>query len=330
MKGRLEHELRTKNAINNLLKEMPKYVSEYYYNIQISKEPMTCLAYIRKIDHFLKFANMDITEIDDYVIGRYFDSINYTVDSYGNIKKTSLAHRKTVWSALNQFFSYLVKKRVIDSNPLDNTERPAKKDAIERKFLTMEDLNEILSAVKYGVGSGKARSRQKTWRERDFLIIFLFMTTGMREAALTEINVEDIDFDNKILTVTDKRNKVQKYHITDELERAIITWLEKREQLLGDIESDALFLSVYRERLCERAVSNIVEKYSREALGYSITPHKLRAAFVSLYYEESGGDLKATCEAVGHSDVSTTSIYITKRNDSRIAAQSFMSKNLNL
>lgn len=313
-----------------MLTEMPVCVSDYYYNIQISKEPMTCLEYLRKINNFLKFANADIQSIDDTIVGRYFDHINYTVKGEGEIHKTSFAYRQSVWSALNQFFSYLAKKKMIESNPMENTDRPPKKDNVKRYFLTFEDLNNILNTVKRGAGSQKAIAKQREWVERDLLIMFLFMNTGMRKTALSEINIEDISFGEKKLLVTDKRNKTQEYNITDEMEEVIKTWLKQRDILLNGEKNDALFISSLRKRLSETAIYNLVKKYSEEALGYSISPHKLRAAFASLYYEASGGDIKATCEAVGHADISTTSIYITKRNDSRAAAQNFMSKNLRL
>lgn len=330
IKGRLEHELRTRQTIDRLLAEMPKCASDYYYNIQISKEPMTCLEYLRKINNFLKFADTDIQNIDDTIVGRYFDHINYTIKGDGEICKTSFAYKQSIWSALNQFFAYLTKKKIIESNPMESTERPPKKDSVKRIFLTFEDLNSILDTVKKGAGSQKAIAKQRDWVERDLLIMFLFMNTGMRKTALSEINIEDISFGEKKLLVTDKRNKTQEYNITDEMERVIKTWLKQRKILLNGEQNDALFISSLRKRLSEKAIYNLVKKYSEEALGYSISPHKLRAAFVSLYYEASGGDIKATCEAVGHADISTTSIYITKRNDSRKAAQDFMSKGLRM
>lgn len=328
MQGRLEHELRTKKTIQKLLSEMPECVSDYYYNMQISREPMTCLEYLRKINHFLNFAGNDLKNIDDTIIGRYFEEISYSIDKDGNIKKTSFAYKQTVWSALNQFFIYLTRKKIIDSNPMENTDRPPKKDKVKRKFLSMDDLNSILYSVKTGAGSHKAIAKQRDWIERDMLIIFLFMTTGMRKTALSEINISDISFLEKKLIVTDKRNKTLEYNITDEMYSTINTWLSRREKLLAGKESDALFISARRERMSEKAIYNLVKKYSEEALGYSISPHKLRAAFISLYYEASGGDIKATCNAVGHADISTTSIYITQKNDSRKEAQNFMSKSL--
>ena len=328
MKGRLEHGIRAKKNIECLLNSMPKYVSEFYYNIQISKEPTTCLEYLRKIKLFLEFMDYDITGISDADIGRYFDKITTKTNQDGTIQETSFAYKKATWTVLNQFLSYLTKKKIIPENPMEETERPAQKDNVKRYFLSMDDLNLILSSVKNGAGSKKAIAKQKEWIERDLLILFLFMNTGMRKTALSEINLEDISFGERILTVTDKRNKTQVYNITDEMEEVIRIWLRKRDNLLNGEQQDALFISSLRKRMSERAIYDLVKKYSEEALGYAISPHKLRAAFVSLYYEASGGDIKATCEAVGHADISTTSIYIVKKNNSRADAMNFMSKNL--
>lgn len=328
MKGRLEHELRIKNNINSLLSTMPDYVSDYYYNIQISKEPTTCLEYIRKIKLFLNFINCDIDRVDDTIIGKYFEKISRKVDNNGDICEASSSYLQSTWTTLNQFFLYLQRKKVVNENPLSETKRPKNTDRIRRIFLDMDDLNGILNAVKTGAGNHKAIAKQKSWMERDLLIMFLFMNTGMRKTALSEINVSDISFNDNELIVVDKRKKTLVYNITNEMEDIIKMWLKKREVLLNGEDNDALFISSFRKRMSDKAIYNLVKKYSEEALGYSISPHKLRAAFVSLYYEASGCDIKATCEAVGHADVSTTSIYITKKNNSRKEAQNFMSKNL--
>lgn len=329
MKGRLEHELRTTQNIERLLLELPECVSDFYYNMQISREPMSCLEYIRKIKSFLDFANCDVDKIDGRIIGHYFKEIKLKRDKDGKVVgSTSFTHQKTVWTVLNRFFCYLVSTGIILNNPMSNTERPSNKDDVKRKFLSIDDLNAILQTVQNGAGTNRAIAKQKDWIERDILIMFLFMNTGMRKTALSEINIEDISFKDRELTVTDKRNKTQIYDINDEMEEVLNTWLRKREVLLKGEKNDALFISSLRKRISEKAIYNLVKKYSEEALGYYISPHKLRGAFISLYYEATGCDIKAACEAAGHADISTTSIYITKKNNSRKEAQNFMSKNL--
>lgn len=328
MKGRLEHELRTVKNIQLLLNNMPKYVSDYYYTIQISKEPKTCIEYLRKIRHFMIFIDMDLNNIDDVTIGKYFNSLNYTTSNDGEIKNTSISYRKSVWTALNQFFIYLKRRNIIEYNPMDYTERPKNKDNVQRVFLSLDDLNSILNAVKTGAGNKIAIAKQELWKERDFLILYLFMNTGMRKTALSEINIEDILFNENKLVVIDKRHKIQEYVITEDLKDIIQIWLNKREKLLKGINNDALFISSRRTRLNEKSIYNIVQKYSEEALGYSISPHKLRGAFISLYYNSTGGDIKATCEAAGHADISTTSLYITRQNCAREDSAKYMASNL--
>ena len=328
MKGRLEHDMRNKKNAQQLLSTMPEYVTDFYYNIQSSTEPTTRLEYVRKIKLFLDFANTDINKIDDTIIGRYFEKINYTTDSKYSERQTSFSYRQTYWSVLNKFFEYLERRGIVDKNPVKETTRPRNKDDVKRIKLDIDDLNAILRAVKYGAGSSVARARQENWKERDMLIMFLFMNTGMRKTALSEINLEDISFDDKKLTVIDKRNTKHVYTINDEMKQAINAWLKKREKLLNGVQCDALFISTHRQRMGAKAIYDLVQKYSEQGLGYKISPHKLRSAFVTIYYEASGHDIEATRRAVGHRDVSITSRYIVKDNSDRDNAINFMSKNL--
>ena len=328
MKGRTEHAYRTRNNIKQLLEEMPKEVTDFYYIMQTSREPLTCLEYVRKINHFIKFAGTNFNKIDEAIVGKYFELIKDTNDSCGNIKESSFAYQKVVWTSLNHFFTYLSNKGVILENPMKLIERPKYDDNVKRIFISMDDLNSILHTVQTGAGSKKAISRQKKWKERDLLIMFLFMNTGMRKTALSEINVEDISFHDKSLIVIDKRRTQQVYDISNEMEQAITTWLSKREELLDGTECEALFITGSKTRISEKAIYNLVQKYSEEALGYAISPHKLRGAFISLYFKESGNDIESTRKAVGHKSVATTSRYISSKNNPRTEAINFMSKNL--
>lgn len=330
MKGRLEHDLRNNKNAQQLLEIMPTYVTDFYYSLHSATEPTTRLEYLKKIKNFLDFANTDIKNIDDVVVGRYFEKINHTNDKVHGSRETSSAYRQMCWSVLNQFFGYLEDRGIVDKNPVKKTKRPRTKDNVKRILLSMDDLNAILHAVNMGAGSSNAIARQQKWKERDLLIMFLFMNTGMRKTALSEINIDDISFADKKLTVIDKRKTPQIYSISEEMEDAINTWLVKREKILDGTPCEALFISTQKQRLCERAVYDLVKKYSKQALGYEISPHKLRAAFVTLYYEASGYDIEATRRAVGHSDVSVTSRYIVKENNDRDNAINFMSKNLKI
>jgi len=325
MNGRLEHAIRIENNINNLLKTLPHYVTEYYYSILPSTEPRTCEDYIRKIKHFLlSMNNKEISDITDTDIGIYLKQIQ-TKNINDVITPTSFSYQKCVWTALNNFFTYLYSKNYIGTNPMLLIKRPKNEDDVSHLKLDMSDINKIIKNIQNGAGSKYACSRQKNWIERDLAIFKLFICTGMRNAALSEINLSDIDFENNTIKITDKRHKIHYYYIQPKLKEALLAWCVKREQML-DGDEDALFISMRKKRISEKAISNIVGKYAEETLGYQISPHKLRAVFCVTYYDESGGDIKSTMEAMGHQSVITTQRYINTKNNARESASIIMDK----
>lgn len=317
MNGRMENRIKTESIIKETLKTLPEYATNYYYNLSVSLEPKTCLEYIRVIKRMLNYLdNKDIMVISDVDIARFMHAIEIKTNDRGEVSQTSFSYRKTVYSTLNNFFSYMMKSKMIESNPMDCISRPKNSDTVTRPHLTSEDFKKILNQVELGGGSKRATSYQKKWKTRDFAIFMLFMTTGMRETALTEINVGDVDFEKGFITVIDKRYKVHVYHMKDKVANALRAWLYDRQRLLGDVKTDALFISNRKARINEDSVSEIVKKYTKDALGYAISPHKIRSAFCTILYEQTG-DIEFVRDAVGHSNVATTQRYIVKDNTAK-------------
>lgn len=322
MNGRLEHELQINQKIETMLLELPDNVRQFYNNIRISKSPKTCIEYIRYIQNFIEYSGKDyVEEITDIDIQEYLNSIQY-INKNGEIKKASAAYTKAACSALNQYFKYLYKRRIISGNPMDLIDRPMRKDSVKRIFLSMNDLNKILKEVEND-------NIADIWKARNYTILHLFMVTGIRNTALSEINVTDFDWKKRKLTIIDKRDKEQVYIFSPGTKKILMKWLKYRDQYLESfkIKEDAFFISAKKNRISPRTIYDIVQKYSKPALGYEISPHKLRAAFVSLYYKKTK-DIEATKEAVGHSSISTTSLYITRSDNPRKKAATYMSKSL--
>lgn len=316
MDGRLEHSLRIERNIDKILKTLPDYVSEYYYSITPSTEPRTCEDYIRKIKKFLSFCNNNIEEITDTDIGKYLKNIQVK-NINGEVQPTSFSYQKATWTALNGFFKYLNSKGYIKNNPMLLIKRPNKEDEVPKVSIDITDINNIISNIENGAGSKYAQSRQQNWVERDLAIFRLFICTGMRKTALSEINVSDVDFNNNTIKIIDKRHKIHTYYMQEKLKESILSWCVKRETILKGKHEDALFISMRKTRMSEKSIYNIVTKYSEETLGYKISPHKLRAVFCVTYYNATGGDIKSTMEAMGQQSVVTTQRYIINKNNAR-------------
>lgn len=327
MQGRLENKIKNEKLIETILLDLPDTVSKYYYS-RPNKESKGNLEYLRKIRGFLKYIdedtrNIDINKITENDVSKYLHSIEITIDKNGNKKETSFAYRKQVYTILNSFFEYLRKKKMIKENPMDCIDRPDSVDLVERVKLNENDLRNIIQSVDLGAGTEEQKSRQQNWKERDKAILIMLMTTGMRETALTEINMEDIDFENNIVTVIDKRHKEHKYYIKNTAKQLLIEWINKREELLNGEKVEAVFLSNRKSRIDASSVALIVRKYSLEGIGKELSPHKLRAAFCTIMYEKSG-DIEKVRDAVGHSDINTTKRYIVKDNKARLESADIM------
>ena len=317
MQGRLESQLKVEKRIESLLKELPNEVKEYYINFSSNREFRSCLSYIEKLKAFLlwycdqediEVMDINFREITDYEIANYLKKIEFKQTSEG-MEYTSFSYRKQIWTILNSFFDFLDKKRYIENNPVRLIDRPTKKDKVSHVFLKQDDLDAMLQSVVTGAGTNKAKEFQKEWKERDLAILYTFMLTGIRVSALSEIDISRIDFDNNCFVATDKEHKENTYPINSTLKNVLLNWLEKREQILDGIECDALFISRFKERISADAVRHIVNKFSEEALGQKVSPHRLRAAFGNLIFEKTK-DIKLTSKAMKHEQIQTTMIYM--------------------
>lgn len=335
MKGRLEHSLQTEQNIKRLLEELPEYVTYYYYEFKSGRQPKACLEYIRKIRRFLIYINSNpkdikATDITKFDITKFLDEISYIVDGNGNKKESSFSYQKSYYSILKSFFDFLYENDYIENNPMTKIKRAKGEDYINRTFLSEDDLKEILLAVECGAGSYTAMVHQEKLRSRDRAIMMLFIQTGIRETALTEINIEDIDFDSHtIRSVVEKGHKDREFFMSSELEDAIQEWIDDRDDILNGKFEDALFVSQEKKRISQKSISNVVYKYTEEALGYRISPHKLRAAFANIMLNKTNGNIYIVQQLLGHARTETTKIYLDNNvNQYNEMAADIISKSL--
>lgn len=317
MNGRLEYELRIENGIEAKLNRMPPYCKDWFLNLKASdKTAATCRTYIDRIYGFLEYINADvklvkISDINRNNVTSYYTSIKTKKDEDGNLAATSDSYQQLVWSSLHLFFDYLVEIGEMETNLIALIKKPKNRDLPRinqhRILLTKDDFKKIIQATKHATSKKSAR---------DTAILMIFMTTGMRRSALANININDIDFENHVLTVIDKGDIRHEYILNDSTEEAIKNWMSYRTGFKNADNSSALFMSNKGNRISTDAVYDAVEKYCYMALGKKISPHKLRSGFCSIMYDQTH-DIEFVRRAVGHSNVSTTQRYIVTGGEER-------------
>ena len=327
MQGRLENEMRLQKTTDEIMKTMPKFAEEWYTNMKASKKTASSIQdYSRKIRKFLEYISDDIKnmspdEITLQACESYMIMCQTKTKGNGMIVYTSDSYQYSVWCALNCLMKFLKKRGYISENYMEDIERPKNKDADrvknERVLLTQKDFQKILQCAKRG-----RDFRNGLFNNRDVLIILLFMTTGMRKTALSEINISDINLEEKTLSVIDKGNKLHVYVLNEQVVKYLSEWLEDRKHFKP--QTDALLINQYGTRMLPAGVYDIVKKNCRDALGVSLSPHKLRSGFCSILYSKTH-DIEFVRRAVGHSDISTTQRYIKTEGKEKEKAARIMS-----
>lgn len=211
-------------------------------------------------------------------------------------------------SSLRSFFHYMYRSKRIkaDVSTLIDMPKLHQKPILR---LNQTELQAVLEAVKSG---GELTERQKAYhaatQKRDTAIITLFLGTGIRVSECVGLNLEDIDLKEKSFIVTRKGGNQVILYFPDEVRDALSDYISERkiiEPLNGN--ESALFLSLQRKRITQRAVENLVKKYCLIAapLKSRMSPHKLRSTFGTNLYLETG-DIYLVADVLGHSSVETT------------------------
>lgn len=321
MNGRLEDEIKKEKKIENGLKDMPEFVTDWYYHLKASDLTVTSRdVMINTLKRFLlsirpDIKSMRVTDITRTDVNKYMSSIQTKTVAVGEniIKKpTSDSYKQGIWYCLNNFFDYFTEAGEFDKNYMNTIKKKKNHDLARinehRVLLTSDDFKKIIEAVD--------KDNDMT-AIRDKAILLLMMGTGIRETALTEINLQDLNMDDRTLSVTDKGDKPHLYVINDVTADAMVEWLDLRDHYMRwKKPTDALFLSQIGNRLSVPALRNLVGKYTKKALGKVLSPHKLRAGFCSILYNQTH-DLEFVSRAVGHSDINVTRRYIVTDNNEK-------------
>lgn len=298
------------NRAETLCKKNQKfpYLEGFMNWLSIKRASRTTYYYLVYVVNFLEKINKDITDInlDDY--------ITYAKKQ----KEYTSSNQITKYSAIKSFADYLVTTGKINNNFMASAPRPKfkeKQETVKRRekgYLTPAEIQTVITNIQNGIRNGRTLKLQEDYTLRDMAIVLLFLSTGMRSMALENLDVEDLDLENGTVTVTDKEDKVNIHYLPEDTKLILEKWLIKRNYLLilsGKTEETALFISNRKRRISYTAIKAIVCKYCSTITGKRITPHKLRATYGTMLYNNTH-DIEFVRQQMNHSNVATTQRYI--------------------
>lgn len=277
-----------------------KTVAGYYLDLKI------LFRFIKRRRHLVPsntpFNEIDISDVDiDFIksirIEELYRYQSFSPEMSNSDRSLSAASRCRRTSSVKSFYSYLtIKRHLLDTNICQELDVPKRPNLLPR-YLEESECQRLLSVC------------DGPFALRDYCILMLFMSCGMRVSELVSLNISDIYDDH--LRVVGKGNKERMIYFAEGCREAIDDYLAVRDpEKIVPEDKNALFISRDHRRISVRGVQKMVDKKllqaGLDASRYS--PHKLRHTAATLMLK-NGVDTRALQEVLGHSNLNTTQIY---------------------
>lgn len=247
---------------------------------------------LAKFEDFFKRMdeNIDFTTVDADIVRSWVMSLmddGYTATS---------VNRKL--SALRSFYRFLLKKGIVQKDPMLKVIGPKKKKPLP-VFVKESDMNRLLDDIPFeGDFEGC----------RDKMILEMFYATGMRLSELVGLNDADVDFSASLIKVTGKRNKQRLIPFGEELRQVMLAYLSVRNVAWPERE-EAFFVQKNGKRISAAKVYLIVKRNLSKVVSLKKrSPHVLRHTFATSMLNNQA-ELGAVKELLGHESLTTTEIY---------------------
>jgi integrase/recombinase XerC len=283
-----------------------KYITEFlkYLEAERNASAHTVLGYTRDLWGFADYARQNGVrsprQVDKQLVRRYLGHL-----SEQQVARASINRRM---SAIRSFFRYLVREEIMKKNPAAIISSP-KMDKRLPDFLTLEEAKRLIESPDLSKPQG----------QRDRAILELLYASGLRVSEMVNMNVGEVNLATNEIRVWGKGSKERVVLIGEPAARALSIYVNQgRRELLGEKQSNAMFVSRYGKRLLARRVQKILDKHAA-VIEKAVHPHMLRHTFAT-HLLDGGADLRVVQELLGHARLSSTQVYthVTKAQAKKV------------
>ena len=266
-----------------------------YLKFERNRSDLTIKNYGEDLRTFEEFyGNLDSRlswkSVDSDVIRDWMESM---MDKGNNA--TSINRRL---SALRSFYRFALTRKLVDKDPVHGVTGPKKGRPLPQ-FLKENEMDRLLDTESWTESFGDVRDR---------MVIMTFYETGIRLSELIGLDDSMVDFSNRQLKVTGKRNKQRVIPFGEELLATLRDYMKCRDKEVNR-QSEALFVSAKGQRMTSSQVREAVKKnLSKVCTLKKRTPHVLRHTFATAMLNNKAG-IESVKKLLGHESLSTTEIY---------------------
>jgi integrase/recombinase XerD len=277
-----------------MVKELLTFIQ--YLNLERGLSRNTLESYKRDLDqymHFIQLQGITVwTQSGKSQIAAYLNELKKLGRASATLSRTMVS--------LRAFYQFLLKERLIDTDPSQSIETP-KLDKKMPNVLSIQEIETLLEAPATSHASGS----------RDKAMLELLYATGIRVSELISLNLGDVNLQMGYIRCIGKAGKERMIPIGSMSARCLDAYIsDMRDKLLRHPEPiEALFIGHLGTRMTRQGFWKIMKRYAGEtSIMKPITPHTLRHSFAA-HLLENGADLRSVQEMLGHADISTTQMY---------------------
>lgn len=230
----------------------------------------------------------DVTELD---LQSYLDQMKHHNFASSTISRSV--------ASIRAFFQFLFKEGRILQDPSENL-KPPKVEKKAPEILSVDEVDRLLQQP--GLTTTKGI--------RDTAMLELLYATGMRVSELIHLRTDDVNLDFGYVNCRDN-DKERVIPIGNVSRKALLNYMENgRPYLVKDENEKILFTNINGKAMSRQGFWKMLKGYGEDAgIEREITPHTLRHSF-AVHMLQNGADVKSVQEMMGHSDISTTQIYL--------------------
>ena len=278
---------------------MNKALHDFLFHLENERNysPRTVKSYQEDIEKFYRFLLKEGIKDDDVdlIVIRNF----LTEELLSGVSKRSCKRRLC---ALKHYYSFLVKKGVVKTNPFAFVASPK----VQTKYPTPLDSSQIQSLLEAN------RKRDDELMIRDQAILETLFYTGIRASELINIKLSDINYRSRFIRIFGKGSKERIVPFTSSCGETIEKYVKELRPILASRNEEiplTIFLNNRGKELTLRGLEYIlknIEEKVGENLG--LHPHLLRHTFATILLE-NGANLREIQELLGHESINTTQVY---------------------